>query len=1030
MEYDLILSITYYVFGYFYVIFGSYVATNNAKSKVNRLFLSLTSAMAGWSFAYAISNGAKTAEASAFWKSLSVVSWSLFFSVLLHFILVLTKTESRLSKKLLLVLIYLPSVINIILFAPFGVIGMKQYKMVRTAFGWTNSLPPDTWLAWHNAYILGYSLLCFILLFRWWRMFEPRTLQKRQATLLILSIPLPFLSGVFTDVIPNMLGKESLPRVTILFLIFPVVTLYLTSKKYGLFLDRKRPSLVLRDTDSLHRDRLRVFEMATGVILAGAGLSFLVRYFGMKGAFLNEFLVAGTLIAVGVFVKFIPVIAKNRTVQNSIFLAVSTLGMVFLSVINLETGATTVWAVYILFLLVTIILDSKTHAYISAAVSIVIQIIFWIYAPEIPVIIDGNEYVFRIFIIVLSFVIVRYLTGEHASKIKGYQKFSEEQAMLERISSSFIAINEENTKETIEGMLEMCNEILEFDYAYLVSFSEDYKETTIDYTYVKGDESESFPFYSGMKVKTSALPMVKPLIDSDTLLLCEDVADLSVDEAEEQRHFFMSRGVHSFFALPVKIDDEIKGMLVLEYYDRGDRSFRESRLFFLRILANILGDARKKILYEEKMYDLAYFDETTKLANRNMLKMRLDQLIHDRTVSEKIAILDIELENLRMIKDTFGHGIGEQIMINSATILTTLLSNCCEIARTGEGDFVVVLTTVKSTEQIEECATRLLNSFSRPISVGKGIEALFVVPRIGISVFPDDGRDADTLLKNADLAGYEAKNTGEKIVFYLERLESLVTENTLFTNRLFNALQNEEFFLEYQPQISCKTGKTVGIEALLRWTTEGNERVGPDRFIPILEQTGLIYDVGLWVLEQALQEQKRLVVKGFPPLQVSVNLSVVQFQEEDFVLDLIKVIEKSGVDPHCLELEITESFFSDNPEDVVNQLYQLKALGISIAIDDFGKGYSSLNRLKLVPFDKIKIDKSIIDYIDLEKKAAPLTEIIILLARTFKASVTAEGVETSEQAEFLKSLGCDEIQGYYYSKPLSAEALEGFLKEA
>jgi diguanylate cyclase (GGDEF)-like protein len=986
--------------------------------------------MAGWSFAYAISNGAKTAEASAFWKSLSVVSWSLFFSVLLHFILVLTKTESRLSKKLLLVLIYLPSVINIILFAPFGVIGMKQYKMVRTAFGWANSLPPDTWLVWHNTYILGYSFLCLVTLLRWWRKLEPRTLQKRQATLLVLSIPFPFLSGVFTDVIPNMLGIESLPRVTILFLIFPVVTLYLTSKKYGLFLDRKRPLLVLPETDSMSHDKLRVFEMATGVILAGAGLSFMVRYFGLKGAFINEFLVAGTLIAVGTFVKFIPVIAKNHTVQNTLFLAVGVLGTIFLSVINRATGATTIWAVFILFLLVTIILGSKIHAYIFAAASVVIQILYWIYVPELPVIINGNEYVFRIFIIISSFVIVRYLTGEHASKIEGYQRFAKEQATLEKISSSFISITEENAKEKIDDMLEMSNEILEFDHAYLVSFSEDYEDATIDNTYVKGDESESLPFYAGMKVKTATLPMVKSMIDRDMPLLCENVADLPVDEAEEQRRFFMSRDVYSFFALPIKVDEEIKGVIVIEYFNRSDRSFREGRLYYLRIIANILGDARKKILYEEKIYDLAYFDETTKLANRNMLKMRLDQLIHDRTVSEKIAILDIELENLRMIKDTFGHGIGEQIMVNSATILKNLLRNCCEVARTGEGDFVVVLTTIESNEQVEECATKMLKSLYQPISTGMGIEALYVVPRVGISVYPKDGRDADTLLKNADLAGYEAKNTGEKIVFYSERLESLIAENTLFTNRLFNALQNEEFFLEYQPQISCETGKTVGFEALLRWTTDGNKRVGPDRFIPILEQTGLIYDVGLWVLEQALQEQKRLVVKGFPSLQVSVNLSVVQFQEEEFVLDLIKVIEKSGVDPHCLELEITESFFSDNPEDVVNKLYQLKALGISIAIDDFGKGYSSLNRLKLVPFDKIKIDKSIIDYIDLEKKAAPLTEIIILLARTFKASVTAEGVETSEQAEFLKSLGCDEIQGYYYSKPLSAEALEGFLKEA
>ena len=282
-------------------------------------------------------------------------------------------------------------------------------------------------------------------------------------------------------------------------------------------------------------------------------------------------------------------------------------------------------------------------------------------------------------------------------------------------------------------------------------------------------------------------------------------------------------------------------------------------------------------------------------------------------------------------------------------------------------------------------------------------------------------------MKNADLASYEAKGTNEKIVFYRERLARYIAENTLLTNRLFKALQNEEFFLEFQPQISCDTGKIVGVEALLRWETDGNKRVPPDRFIPILEQTGLIYDVGLWVLKQALLEHKGLVSKELSPLRFSVNLSVVQFLGDDFVFDFSKIIEESRIDPKYIELEITESFFTDDPQDTIDKLYQLKDLGVKIAIDDFGKGYSSLNRLKMIPFDRIKIDKGIIDYIDLERKKAPITEIIILLARAFGAAITAEGVETKEQADFLKSIACDEIQGYYFSRPLSSEALEGFL---
>ncbi|MGI6506915.1 MAG: EAL domain-containing protein [Saccharofermentanales bacterium] len=1025
---DFILSIIFYICGCFYALFGAYVTAVNVESKINRLFVVLTASMAVWSIGYSLSNAAETAEKSGFWRSFSVFGWGIFFSLLIHFILVFTKTESRLSKRAILGLLYLPALVNVILFAPFGILGEKRYKMVRTVFGWVDSSPVDMGRIWLGIYTAGCSIIALVLVIRWWRKIEPGTQHKRQATRLLMSLPLPALSVLLTDILPDILGVEPLPRVTIVSMILPVITLFSASKGHGFFLDRKRPPVVLREVGELQdSDRVRLFQLITVVFETGALLSFLVGYFGMKGKLINEFILAGSLLLIGVFIRFIPQIAKKHTTQNTLFMFACIWGMAYFLATNIKTAATTVWSIYIIFLLLTVILDSGIEAYFYTAASIVIQIGFWIAYPEVPVIINGNEYATRVFIIVVSFAIVRYLTREYASKLKGYQKFAKEQRILEKISSSFISINEENVKEKLNEMLDMAVEVLEFDHAYLFEFSENYEEATLINTYVTSAESESLPYQPGMKVKTAALPMAKTLINLTKPLMCDDITNIFSDEAGEQRDFFMSRGILSFFAVPIKVDEELDAMLVTEYFDRNDMNFSENRLNFLQIIANILGDARKKILYEKMLYDFAYFDETTKLANRNMLQKRLNQLIHDRKGSEKIAVLDIELENLRMIKDTFGHKTGDQIMIRVATILKSQLGKCCEIARVGEGDFVVVLPTVENREEVAERAKTIIDLFAHPVSTEAGVEALFVVTRIGISMFPDDGKNVDTLLKNADLAGYEARDAIDKVVFYTERLEDQITENTLLTNRLYKSLENDELFLEFQPQIDCDTGKTVGVEALLRWTIDGRERVPPDRFVPILEQTGLIYDVGLWVFEQALQGHNRLVAKGFSPLRFSVNLSVVQFQGDDFIRDFAKVLEASRVDPKYIELEITESLFSKDPEDVLRKLYELKALGVSIAIDDFGTGYSTLSRLGLVPFDRIKIDKEIIDQIDLEQKAAPLTEISILLAKAFKASITAEGVETKEQADFLKSIDCDEIQGYYFSRPLPMEALEEFL---
>ncbi len=623
---------------------------------------------------------------------------------------------------------------------------------------------------------------------------------------------------------------------------------------------------------------------------------------------------------------------------------------------------------------------------------------------------------------------MRYLSNEYSLKMKGYQRFATEQEVLERISTSFISISRENAIDTLNEMLAMADEILQFSHAYLIDFSADHKDITILNTHVKDVEGILVPFHPGMKIEMATLPIVKPMVDQGMPMMCEDMSRVSVEEDEGQRDFFISRGVLSYFALPVMVDGKVGGILIVEYSDPIDMSIAESRLHFLKIVVNVLADAKKKILYEERLYNIAYFDETTKLANKSMLIKRLEQIINDRKGAEKIAVLDLELENLRNIIDTFGQSTGEQIMIESAKILEKLLGESCNLARTGESAFIIILPTVKNVNQIEVVAEKLLDSFSRPISTETDVDALFVVISIGISIYPDDGRDANALLKSSNLASYEAKNTKKQIIFYTERLESQIAENTLLTNRLFISSQSKEFFLEFQPQIRCDTGKTVGVEALLRWTNDDNERIPPGRFIPILEQTGLIHDVGSWVLKEALEEHNRLIAKGFAPLRFSINLSAVQFQREEFVSDVTKIIEQSGVDPKYIELEITESFFSGNPTEVIEKLYKLKELGVSIAIDDFGKEYSSLNRLNQIPFDRIKIDKDIISYFDPERKRSPVIEGIIFLAKSFKASITAEGVETKEQAEFLIKIDCDEIQGFYYSRPLSTEALEEFLK--
>lgn len=449
MKYSLMLSVLFYICGCFYMFFGIYAIVADVKSRVNRLFLLLTISMAIWSFAYSISNSAPTAEMSAFWRSSSVFGWGVFHSILVHFILILTKNKALLNKqRSTLILLYLPTLINIVLFAPFGYLATTQYKMVQTDFGWTNVLPMNIWGGWLSLYHIVFSTIGIRLLIRWWKELEPRTLLKRQLSYFLISMLFPFIAGMVIDTMPGIFEIKLFPKLEVVFNIIPMITLYFILKNSGVLLERSRIVYVFPKTDKdPGNDRLRLFQTTAVIFMIGAALSFLVGYFGVNRKLEYELSLSIAIFLFGIFTGFIPVITRNHNIQNTIFLAVCTLGFLFFMITNADTGAVTIWSTYILFLLVTVVLDSRIHAFIFTILCIVIQVGFWIARSKVAVIIDGTEYVTRIITIVLSYFTVRYLTTEYALKVKEHRRFAREQETLEKISTNFIAINSENAKD-------------------------------------------------------------------------------------------------------------------------------------------------------------------------------------------------------------------------------------------------------------------------------------------------------------------------------------------------------------------------------------------------------------------------------------------------------------------------------------------------------------------------------------------------------------------------------------------------------
>ncbi|MGQ3890179.1 EAL domain-containing protein [Legionella sp. CNM-1927-20] len=431
---------------------------------------------------------------------------------------------------------------------------------------------------------------------------------------------------------------------------------------------------------------------------------------------------------------------------------------------------------------------------------------------------------------------------------------------------------------------------------------------------------------------------------------------------------------------------------------------------------------------QEELLHLATHDTLTGLPNRIILMDRLQQAINYAKRSNLfVGIFILDLDNFKQINDTLGHKAGDELL----NLVSVRMKNCFResdtVTRFGGDEFVIILTGQINLDNFTALAEDLQEIFNTPFSIqGRQVK---VAGSIGISVYPLDGETPDELLKNADTALYHAKETGRSnFQFYTSELNYNLIKRVELESALQKAIENDEFILFYQPLVSVASNKIIGVEALLRWNHPKLGMLAPNSFLSTAEKTGLIIPIGNWVLRTACLQTKRWQEAGFSDLTVAVNISGSQILRKDFIQIVKEALKESGLEPHYLELEITEHIILENSNDVFNTMRILRDMGIKIAMDDFGVGYSNLNYVKFFPFDKIKIDKSFIQGIDTNIDDKNIIEAIINMTKSMGLQVLAEGVETKEQLEFLRNHHSNQIQGYYISPPLEASSLSEFLK--
>lgn len=423
---------------------------------------------------------------------------------------------------------------------------------------------------------------------------------------------------------------------------------------------------------------------------------------------------------------------------------------------------------------------------------------------------------------------------------------------------------------------------------------------------------------------------------------------------------------------------------------------------------------------QEKLENLTHYDQLTGLPNRLLLYDRLGQAIdRARQRQQQVALLLFDLDRFKEVNDTLGHSSGDAILAEVAKRLRSLAAETDTACRLGGDEFCLIMPEVSKIDEVGQRAQKILTAFIDSFTVD-GHE-LYLTPSIGITLFPEDAATVETLLKNADTAMYHAKEGGgNSFQFYQEPMYQAVLDRMVLKNRLRQALEREEFQLYYQPKVTAGNHALCGAEALIRWLHPEDGLISPAAFIPMAEETGLIIPLGEWVIRQACRQSRLWRQAGLPPVRIAVNLSPKQFQLPDLAATIARIMEEEKMPADLLEIEITESILMDDVLAAIAILTRLKEMGIHLALDDFGTGYSSLNYLKRFPLDALKIDRSFVKDISTDQDDRAVIITIITLAHHLKMQVVAEGVETGEQAAFLRSKGCDIFQGYYFSKPLPA----------
>ncbi|MGE5422368.1 MAG: EAL domain-containing protein [Ignavibacteriales bacterium] len=1015
-----ILSLIFFAAFVTYFFIGLYVLSLNNKSNLHRVFFCACLALCIWSFAFSMANSAPEQASALMWRRIAVWGWGSVFSLLLHCVLILTEKTRLLVKKWTYAFLYLPSVVIVFVFGYSG-LGAAEYNLVNAAVGWVNAAATSLWFSFVYVYYVTFAVLIFAIIWQWGRRTDNLAIKKQAYILVGVGIPTLIVGTVAEMIFITFFSVKTALLAPILFLI-PMFGLLYCIKEYGL---ANREQSTVADTGQILSDAARsmLYRYFALVYMTGASLNFAVHYLIYRYSFETMFIYSSAIFLSGVVLYIIEGLEIDTDLKDTIFAVIVSASVPVIVLGFIQYASITVWVVPFIFVILSVAFKKRRMIVMIGTVSIGTLIYIWIKMPITNVRVDMADHVFRLFIFTFFLFTAFYVNRIYVERLMENEEQVKFQQMLSLISTDFVSAGESNLSEKIQRLLQRCGEYFEPDRIHIFVFSSDGNTMTqiqewcaagIEPSTAISEEMETVPWW------------MDRFRQNDNVYIPE-VGALT-ENSRSLRDILEANQIKSLIAVPIFRKETIKGFLCFDSV-RTAKHWRADHQEMLKVLTHLLADAWGKVEAEREINSMAYYDSLTGLPNRVLLRNRLGQAIDLAIRSAKlIGLFYIDVDSFKTVNDTLGHDAGDALLIEMAKRLTESIRRYDTVARFGGDEFLIMVPQMSRLEDIMKIADKVMKAFEKPLIVKN--QEFFVTASVGVAVYPIDGEETEDLIKNADLAMYASKEKGKnRYTLCSSEMKQEVLMNMELTNSLYRAQERNELVLYYQPLINSATGEIGGVEALIRWLHPQKGLVMPGVFIPVAEKVGLINPIGHWVLQTACAQARDWQDMGLPPIRMSVNMSLGQFRNPRVVEVVGGILQETGLDPAYLELEITEGVAINEPDSIVDTLSALKSLGVKISIDDFGTKYSSLSRLKNLPIDRIKIDMEFIHGISKGFKEEGIVQVILQLGKTLSLNVTAEGVETEKQLEFLRQNMCHEIQGYYYYKPMPADEIEKLLRD-